>query len=203
MKKKNKKPQPTKHKKYKNKKSFRMPKPGNSAKASNKWTVTVVILSFVLSVVFSAVTSTVLQGIGIIFAFIVLFVIVGINVLFDIIGTAVMNAEEPPFHSLARRRVFGAAEGIRIIRQAPQISNLCCDVIGDIAGIISGAATALIIEQMAAALGWSSLIPSLLLTGIVSSLTIGGKAVCKVIAMQNANTIVFTIGRIMAIIKRK
>lgn len=201
-KKRNKKPQPTKHKKYKNKKSFKMPKPGNSAKASNKWTVIVVILSFVLSVVFSAVTSTVLSGIGIIFAFVVLFIIIGINVLFDIIGTAVMNAEEPPLHSLARRRVFGASEGIKIIRQAPQISNLCCDVIGDIAGIISGAATALIIEQMAVAFGWNSLLPSLLLTGIVSSLTIGGKAVCKVIAMQNANTIVFTIGRIMAVIRR-
>ena len=180
-----------------------MPKPGNSAKPNNKWTVTVVILSFVLSVVFSAVTSSVLSGIGIIFAFIVLFIIIGINVLFDIIGTAVMNAEEPPLHSLARRRVFGAAEGIKIIRQAPQISNLCCDVIGDIAGIISGAATALIVEQLVSGFGLNSILPSLLLTGLVSSLTIGGKAVCKVVAMQNANSIVFSIGRIMAFIKKR
>lgn len=201
--KKTKKPQPTKHKKYKNKKSFKMPTPGNSAKASSKWTVTVVIVSFILSVVFSAVTSTVLSGIGIIFAFIVLFIIIGINVLFDIIGTAVMNAEEPPLHSLARRRVFGAAEGIKIIRSAPQISNLCCDVIGDIAGIISGAATALIVEQLASVLGVKALLPSLLLTGIVSALTIGGKAVCKVVAMQNANTVVFTIGKLYAFIKRQ
>ena len=198
-----KKPQPTKHKKYKNKKSFKMPAPGNSAKANNKWTVIVVIVSFVLSVVFSAVTSTVLSGIGIVFAFIVLFIIICINVLFDIIGTAVMNAEEAPFHSLARRRVFGAAEGIKIIRNAPQISNLCCDVIGDIAGIISGAATALIVEQLAKVLGIKALFPSLLLTGIVSSLTIGGKAVCKVIAMQRANSIVFSIGRLYAFIKKR
>ena len=180
-----------------------MPAPGNSAKANNKWTVIVVIVSFVLSIVFSAVTSTVLSGIGIVFAFIVLFIIIGINVLFDIIGTAVMNAEEAPFHSLARRRVFGAAEGIKIIRNAPQISNLCCDVIGDIAGIISGAATALIVEQLAKVLGIKALFPSLLLTGIVSSLTIGGKAVCKVIAMQRANSIVFSIGRLYAFIKKR
>lgn len=62
-----------------------------------------------------------------------------INILFDMIGTAVQSAEEKPFHSLAARKVKGARESISVIRHAPQLANLCCDVIGDIAGIISGA----------------------------------------------------------------
>ena len=119
------------------------------------------------------------------------------------IGTAVQSAEEKPFHSLAARKVKGARESISVIRHAPQLANLCCDVIGDIAGIISGAATALIVEQLAKVLGIKALFPSLLLTGIVSSLTIGGKAVCKVIAMQRANSIVFSIGRLYAFIKKR
>ena len=180
-----------------------MPKPSNSAKLNNKWTVFVVIVSFALSVAFSFVTATLMSGMGIVLAFIVLFIIIFINVFFDIIGTAVMNAEEVPLHSLARRRVSGAAESIEIIRQAPQISNLCCDVIGDIAGIISGAATTLIVTELALTFGIASLLPSLLLTGIVSSLTIGGKAVCKVVAMQQANTIVFTIGKLKAFVRRR
>ena len=60
------------------------------------------------------------------------------------IGTAVQSAEEKPFHSLAARKVKGARESISVIRHAPQLANLCCDVIGDIAGIISGATTTLI-----------------------------------------------------------
>jgi hypothetical protein len=197
------KPQPAKHKKFQNKKSFRMPRPSNNVKVNNKWTVFVVILSFFLSVVFSAVTSALMQDIGIVFAFIVLFIIIGINVAADVIGTAVMNAEEAPLHSLARRRIAGASEGIAIIRQAPQISNLCCDVIGDIAGIISGAATALIVEQLLIYFGTTSIMPSLLLTGLVSSLTIGGKAVFKVVAMQNANSVVFAIGKLKAFTKKR
>lgn len=180
-----------------------MPKPATHAKVNHKWTILVVIISFLLSVAFSAITSTIMRDLGITVAFIVLFAIIGINVFFDIVGTAVQTAEEAPLHSLARRRVKGAAESISIIRQAPQISNLCCDVIGDIAGIISGAATAIIVEQLVAAYGFPAMLPSLLLTGLVSSLTIGGKAVCKAIAMQNSNTIVFYLGKISAFVKQR
>ena len=194
-------------KKSKNKshkqKSFKMPKPSSNVKANNKWTVMVVILSFFLSIAFSAVTSSLMNEMSIIWAFVILFAIIAINVGADIIGTSVMNAEESPFHSLARRRVSGAKQSISIMRQAPQISNLCCDVIGDIAGIISGAATALIVEQLTVHFGLKSILPSLLLTGLVSSLTIGGKAVCKVFAMQNANSVVFLIGRFLGFLKKR
>lgn len=83
------------------------------------------------------------------------------------------------------------------------MSNLCCDVIGDIAGIISGATTALIVAELVAAFSLSGMLPSLLLTGLVSSMTIGGKAVCKGIAMQNGNSIVYFIGKISGVIRRR
>ena len=44
--------------------------------------------------------------------------------------------------------------------------------------------------------------PSLILTGIVGSLTIGGKAMSKGISMNNGNSIVFTVGKIMSVFKR-
>ena len=184
-------------------KKFKVPKPDSNVSTSHKWTIFVIFLSFVLSLVFSLITSVAMQSLNLFFAFIVLFAIIAINILFDMIGTAVQSAEEKPFHSLAARKVKGARESISVIRHAPQLANLCCDVIGDIAGIISGAATALIVEQLAKVLGIKALFPSLLLTGIVSSLTIGGKAVCKVIAMQRANSIVFSIGRLYAFIKKR
>ena len=131
-------------------KKFKVPKPDSNVSTSHKWTIFVIFLSFVLSLVFSLITSVAMQSLNLFFAFIVLFAIIAINILFDMIGTAVQSAEEKPFHSLAARKVKGARESISVIRHAPQLANLCCDVICDIAGIISGATTTLIVSELVA-----------------------------------------------------
>ena len=174
-------------------KKFKVPKPDSNVSTSHKWTIFVIFLSFVLSLVFSLITSVAMQSLNLFFA---------INILFDMIGTAVQSAEEKPFHSLAARKVKGARESISVIRHAPQLANLCCDVIGDIAGIISGATTTLIVSELVVKFNLSGILPSLILTGIVSSLTIGGKAMSKGISMNNGNSIVFTVGKIMSVFKR-
>ena len=186
----------------KTRKKFRMPRPANNANVTPKWTVTVLISSFIISLAFSAVTSIAMADLNIVWAFLILFLIIGINVLFDIVGTSVLAAEEYPFHSLAARKVRGAGSAIKIIRHAPQVSNLCCDVIGDIAGIISGSATAFIVAELVVTFHLRGILPSLILTGLVGALTIGGKAVCKGIAMKNGNSIVFFIAKIACIAKR-
>lgn len=185
----------------KSKKKFKVPHPDTNVSVTHKWTITVIILSFSLSVLFSIVTSVVMEDLHIALTFVILFAIIAINIFFDLIGTAVMNAEEPPFHSLSSRRVRGASESISIIRHAPQITSLCCDVIGDIAGIISGAATAVIVAELVSVFHFKGMLPSLLLTGIVGSMTIGGKAIFKGVAMQNANAIVFVIGKAAGMFK--
>lgn len=184
-------------KKKPNKKSFQISKPIQNISVNHKWTAAILIISFVLSIVFSYVTTSMLSDLILVWAFFVLFIIILLNILFDMIATAVQTAEEHPFHSLAARKVHGAQQGVSIIRHSPQVANLCADVIGDIAGIISGGATALIVNQLVAAFGWSAMLPSLILTGIVSALTIGGKAFCKGLAMQNANQIVFIMGKVL------
>lgn len=187
----------------KEKKKFKVPKPDSNVTVTHSWTVIVLVLSFVLSVAFSIVTSSMMKSLALAWTFVVLLVIIMLNILFDLIGTAVMSAEEAPFHSLSSRRVRGASESIRIIRCAPQITSLCCDVIGDIAGIISGSATAVIVAELVIVFNWVGILPSLILTGIVSSLTIGGKAVFKSVAMLHANSIVFAIGKLAALFKFK
>ena len=92
------------------------------------------------------------------------------------IGTAVQSAEEKAFsfpYGTQSQRC--KRKSISVIRHAPQLKNLCCDVIDDIAGIISGATTTLIVSELVAKFNLSGILPSLILTGIVSSLTIGGK----------------------------
>ncbi len=184
------------------KKKFKVPRPNSNVSTSHKWTVIVTLLSFTLSMFFSFVTSVAMKSLTIFFAFILLLVIIAVNILFDMVGTAVQSAEEGPFHSLAARKVTGARESISVIRHAPQLANMCCDVIGDIAGIISGATTALIVAELVAMFELQGMLPSLVLTGLVGALTIGGKAMSKGISMQNGNYIVFIVGKIMYFFKR-
>lgn len=187
----------------KNKKQFKVPPPESNVSISHSWTIIVVILSFSLSFFFSLITTVFMDNMAIAAAFAVLFIIIAINILFDLLGTAILSAEEAPFHSLSARRVKGAKETISIIRHAPQLANVCCDVIGDIAGIISGAATATIVAELTATFGIVSIFPGLLLTGAVGAMTIGGKATCKGIGLKNGNSIVFALGKIAAVFNRK
>lgn len=181
------------------KNSFKVSKPAQNISASISWNIIVIILSFVLSVIFSAVTTISLSRLDLLWAFFVLFAIIVINILFDIIGTATQTAEESPFHSLAARKVKGAAQSVMIIRHAPQISNFCCDCMGDVAGIISGGVTALIVAELVSAFSLEGIMPSLMLTGIVSALTIGGKAVFKVVSIKNSNRIVYFMGKAVSV----
>lgn len=189
--------------KIKDKKKFKVPSPGSNVTVSHSWTVIATVLSFALSVAFSVVTSVFMGNMGLLWAFVVLFAIIAVNILFDIIGTSVQNAEEPPFHSLSSRRVKGAVQSIAIIRHAPQIASICCDIVGDIAGIISGSASAVIVAELVVTFGWEGILPSLLLTGVVGALTIGGKAAFKGFSMKNANSVVFFIGRVANFFKFK
>lgn len=182
-------------------KKFKVPQPNSNVSTSHKWTIIVTLLSFTLSMFFSFVTSVAMKSLTVFFAFVLLFVIIAINIIFDMVGTAVQSAEEKPFHSLAARKVHGAKESIAVIRHAPQLANMCCDVIGDIAGIISGATTALIVAELVAIFNLQGILPSLILTGFVGALTIGGKAMSKGISMQNGNYIVFIVGKMMYFFK--
>ena len=47
------------------------------------------------------------------------------------------------------------------------------------------------------------MITSLMVTGLVSALTIGGKAVGKTIAINNDTQIVFTVGKLMALLPHR
>ncbi len=183
--------------------SFKVAKPAQNVSGGRAWALIAVVMSFVLSVLFSTLATFSLSRLDLLWAFFVLLAIIIINILFDIIGTAVQTAEEYPFHSLSARKVPGAAQSVMLIRHAPQIANFCCDVMGDIAGIISGAVTTLIAAEIVSAFHLSSVLPSLVLTGAVSAMTIGGKAFFKVTATKNSNRIIFFMGKITGVFVTK
>ncbi len=185
------------------KKSFRPGMPYKNIQSNVKWSLFIIVLTFVISVIMSVTASTVMAKTHISVAFAVLLTVIVTGILFDMIGIAVTTATEVSFHSLSARRVSGAKESVRIIRLAPQVSSFCNDVIGDVAGIVSGASVSVIVVEMVNTFGLkSSALPSLVLTGLAAAMTVGGKSFAKGVAMLHANDIVFAVGKIFYFTKK-
>lgn len=158
----------------------------------DNWLPIIFVLTFILSFIFAAI-STLASNMNAIFLSVLLIVIILIGIIFDMIGVAVLSCEESTFHAKASRKITGSKECIKLIKQANKTSSVCNDVIGDICGIISGSVTASIVVLL-----WNTPIAAILLTAIVSSLTVGGKATGKRFAIEYAEDIVFIVGKIIS-----
>ena len=114
------------------------------AKVNIKWVLTIMILAFSISVLFTAISEMTLKRVSVYLGIIILLTFIFIGILFDLIGVAVTTANEVPFHSMAARKVKGAKTAIRLTKSADKVSSICNDVIGDICGIVSGSTGAVI-----------------------------------------------------------
>lgn len=163
-----------------------------------RWVISIFFLTIAISATISFVSSSLLSLSGIITAFLILLFIVLLGIVFDIIGVAVTSAEEKPFHSMAAKKVPGAAECIRLLRNADKVGSICNDVVGDICGIVSGTAAAIITTQLLVAFqNLPSQVVSLALSALVAGLTVGGKAVGKSFAVHKCTAIVFATGKVI------
>lgn len=164
-----------------------------------RWVVSITIFAFLLSVFMSLFSETVLRNSTLVTAFIVLIVIILTGVAFDIVGVAVTVAEEKPFHSMAAGKIKGARSSLKLIRNASRVSNLCNDVVGDTCGIISGTAAAFIVTKVSELGIGDQTVFALILSGLVASVTIGGKAIGKELAISKAKEIILFIGKIISV----
>jgi CBS domain containing-hemolysin-like protein len=183
-----------------NKKSIKFNKKrvGNSKEENTRWVIKITILTFGISAILSFISEMLLRNVEVLVAFIILIIIIMIGIIFDIIGVAVTAADETPFHSMSSRKITGAKTSVKLIRDASKVSNICNDAIGDISGIISGAAGAVVIERiMNISSSSDKLALSIALSSITASITVGGKALGKHFAITQCNNIVYKIGYIV------
>ncbi len=163
-----------------------------------RWVVTVFLVTLVVSGMISLISDEVMASSGLLAAFAILLGIVFLGIIFDIIGMAVATASEKPFHSMAARKVPGAQEAIRLLRNAERVSSICNDVVGDICGVVSGSASATIAAQILSNfdMSWPQLI-TLVMSALAAGLTVGGKAVGKSIAVNSCTAIVHGVGQMI------
>jgi len=162
----------------------------NSPKSNTIWIALITVISFVTSASLSVISSDVLEKVDLYVSFLLLLFIILVNIIADIIGTAVTAADETPFHSMASRKIYGARRAIRLIRNADRVANVCNDVLGDICGVISGAAGAYVVVRIVGSSSGYSIV-ELVITGCIASFTVGGKALGKIIAISNSNYIIY------------
>ena len=166
----------------------------NNGSSKAKWVYKVVILAFGLSVFFSTISEVLLKKVEFLTSLFILLIIIIIGIFFDIIGIAVASSTESPFHAMAADKIPGGKEAVKLVRNADIVSNFCNDVVGDICGIISGAAGAAIVLKITSNRhGGNEILISIILTGIISTFTIGGKALGKGIAINNSKTVVYSV----------
>lgn len=125
--------------------------------------------------------------------------IVIVGVVFDMLGLAAAAARETPFHAMASKRIFGAKRAILIVRNAEKVSSVCSDVVGDIAGVLSGAGALAVAVQLAASIhthGWKTEAVSILLTACITALTVGAKAIGKTVAIHSPTPIILAAAQI-------
>ncbi|WP_068671924.1 hypothetical protein [Oceanobacillus sp. Castelsardo] len=177
-------------------------------KRSIKFSLTIAVITFVLAAIFSVVSSSILSGVVWFTGIFIVLIIILIGVIFDMFGIAATAADERPFHAMAAEKVPGSKEAVYLVRNADRFASFCNDVIGDISGIVSGTASAIVVLQIASLLNQTEGAPSQLalstvLTSIVAALTVGGKALGKTIAINSSTQIIFLIGKTLFFIENK
>ena len=167
-----------------------------------KWIFKIIIISFVISVFFSFVSEMTIPNFNIVFGIIICLLFIVIGIMFDMIGVSVTASDESVFNSMASKKMRGAKLAVKFKKNADKVSSFCNDVVGDICGIISGSAGAVIALRLSQVFSVNPLIITLLVTGLISAITIGGKALVKGMAIRRSNKILYRFALVLSIFYR-
>ena len=128
---------------------------------------------------------------------------IALAVFCDMIGVAMASADLSPFMAMASKKVKGAKETIKLLKNADRTSSFFCDIVGDACGIICGAIGASIIGAIISTGNIQKVLIGALMSAFIAAITVFGKAIGKNIAIQKANAIVFRVGKFISFFKKE
>ncbi len=183
-------------------------KPGRKPKDRSKTAFIAEILglavgAFLLSFVLNAFIERITDQIPTYFGLPLVLVVILIGILGDGIGLASARAKKERLLAMASRKVYGAREALWFVRNAPRVSSVFNDLLGDVAATLSGAiAVALTFRLGKAVKGVSTALMASIGVGVVSALTVGGKALFKPFALRYAEAMTLFMGRTRRLMNR-
>lgn len=168
------------------------------------WGLGVFFLSFALTVIFSFLTEISIKDSPVYICVIVLLVLLVLNIFCDTLANAIITCVPDAFHAMASNKIKGAKRAVVLCRNATKLGSIFADVIGDICGIVSGAAGATLVVHIAVNGGSTvELIASIGVSAVIGALTIGGKAIFKHFAMKYNKQIVFGFAKFTTLFKKE
>ncbi len=194
-----------------------IPKPTEEKRAGKKkskkkrkydwliWGLTVLCFSFVLTVVFSFLTEISINDQSPSYVcVIVLLILLILNIGCDVLANAIISSKPEAFHAMASNRIRGAKRAVSFCRNATKLSSIFADVIGDICGIVSGAAGAVLGTIIAGDSGTViKLVCAIGVSSVIGALTVGGKAIFKHFAIKYNKQIVFGFAKFTTFFKKE
>lgn len=162
-----------------------------------KWLLTVLLISFILSIVMSITSEGLIPKVNVVIGIIIILLFIFIAVIFDMIGVAITAQEETPFHSMASKKIKGSTNSVRLLKNSDKIASICNDVVGDVCGVVSGSAGVLVANTISESFDINKSIVVLVTTAVIASLTITGKAYGKSIAIKNSKEITEQVGKVL------
>lgn len=175
------------------------------------WGIGVLFLSFALTVLFSFLaeisikSSPVGSPVVVYICVAVLILLLIINIGSDMLANAIITCQPNAFHAMASNKIKGAKRAVSLCRHATKLGSIFADVIGDICGIVSGAAgTALVVFIATKSNGdiWE-IVASIGVSAVIGALTVGGKAIFKHFAIKYNKQIVFSFAKFLTIFKKE
>lgn len=162
-----------------------------------KWLLTVGIVSFILSIVMSITSEGIIPRVNTITGIVIILLFIFISVLFDMIGVAITAQDETPFHSMASKKIKGSSHSVKLLKNSDKLASICNDVIGDVCGVVSGSAGVLVASSISDYFVINKSIVVLVVTALIASITITGKAYGKTIAINNSKSITEKVGKVL------
>ena len=166
------------------------------------WLITVLLLSFVLSMGMSLLSEGIIPKINVIFGIVIILVFIFISVIFDMIGVAITAQDETPFNSMASKKIKGSSHSVKLIKNSDKLASICNDVVGDVCGVVSGSAGMMVAATLMDKVKINPSLLILLITSIIASLTITSKAFGKTIAIKKSKAITERVGKVIHLFKK-
>ena len=193
------------HPQEKKKKSKQKVKSQKKKQSMWAWPIKILIFTIVMSFSVTVFSEFMLTSAGLVVSILILVPLLIVSVLSDMIGVAGAAADIYPFRSMASRKMRGAKESIKLIKNAEKVSSICNDVIGDVCGIISGAIGASIVVKIVTS-QTSNITQIFIAAGVsavIAGLTVFGKAIAKSYAINQSTKIVSVVGKILSVFSKK
>lgn len=163
----------------------------------SRWTIKITIVTFLTSGMFSFLSEISSKYLNVVISVCILCLLILVAIVTDGIGVAATACDEKSLYRMKQSGVKYSDIALKLVKNAEKISNICCDVLGDICGIISGSClVAITLSLSFVNIGYWL---NILLSALVAAATVGGKAFNKSVAIKHAPEVMILTSKLVSI----